>query len=675
MYLKLSCLRSLCRGIQPTEFHTFHKSLPNLCLYSPSPSCVAVTPALVGGSPQISRKSTSEKDSVGSSTILVQDGLSFQELPVVVKKTSDVAAVDVLHPTPNFTLVENLTPSTAKASLDRCQSIDELFAHLETLSADEVTPVIASYALRCIAHLQDNIDYRNYEGRLSGECSPETFARFAVLNELFGIVSKSEELPLLLEGLHASLRSLLSPDERKVTIEKFIDGCLLRISDGQASIAQIYEFATMLAAAEGNYLYVLDQLWSAIADKSPEIDASNLVSMFRILPGLKRSRGVVFRLLEKRTYASWWQLTVEDINNILAILKKINFEPAKLLIAFSKWVNLNIHTVTQNQLVHLVTNFRELDHIDQNLRRALERYMKARQSNISEPALVAGIMDYCLHFRLRSSVVLDAAASYFVTNGQELSAWHVVHIVMPFGLLNYVPHNSSEFYANLEEIVEKKFLQFRPEDLVDVFLSCTYIQRYPLNFMKRVFNPYFLDRLGFIQDKVHLQRARNSLKFLDTAMTLECDNYRGPLLGRDHSAQRLHRDGRLLRLNHQLSTMLAELAGGITKVACNKIPAKVPVHEMYNIDFVINFNDKGQPIDIRERSGIAKRIAVVINLPEHYCFESTTLMGSQSTKVRHLEKLGYDVVLLDFDEISKLLPKSNEIVRHLNRKIFERIAV
>ena len=42
---------------------------------------------------------------------------------------------------------------------------------------------------------------------------------------------------------------------------------------------------------------------------------------------------------------------------------------------------------------------------------------------------------------------------------------------------------------------EHKFIEFPPKEIIDLLLSFVYIERYPLNFVRKIFNPYFLERM------------------------------------------------------------------------------------------------------------------------------------------------------------------------------------
>jgi len=122
--------------------------------------------------------------------------------------------------------------------------------------------------------------------------------------------------------------------------------------------------------------------------------------------------------------------------------------------------------------------------------------MKAKCLNISESQLVSAILDYTKKFNIRSVTILDVASKHFVLNGSGSSSPpHITSMVSAFGHLDFNPVNERRFWRSLEKLVDEKFIQFPPKDIVEIFLSCVYLQKYPIKFVDRIFSPYFLDRV------------------------------------------------------------------------------------------------------------------------------------------------------------------------------------
>lgn len=122
--------------------------------------------------------------------------------------------------------------------------------------------------------------------------------------------------------------------------------------------------------------------------------------------------------------------------------------------------------------------------------------MKAKCLKISDPQLVANIMDYASKFRLRSTSILEAAAEFILRNeANNLSPPQFTSILRVYGELDFEPTQGPKFWEVVENYLNHKFIQFPPKDFVHLLLTCVYLKKYPLNFVDKIFSPYFLDRL------------------------------------------------------------------------------------------------------------------------------------------------------------------------------------
>lgn len=50
-------------------------------------------------------------------------------------------------------------------------------------------------------------------------------------------------------------------------------------------------------------------------------------------------------------------------------------------------------------------------------------------------------------------------------------------------------------FKKLESILSTRFSQFQPRSLIEVLHACIHLERFPLNYMFKVFSPYFLQQL------------------------------------------------------------------------------------------------------------------------------------------------------------------------------------
>ncbi|XP_069681423.1 FAST kinase domain-containing protein 3, mitochondrial isoform X1 [Periplaneta americana] len=635
---------------------------------------------------------SSKKEDLGQTTIILQDGLDMQELPAIVRKVKDVGLVSLRNfnskngdgsdvgggdsnSSNSKTSLEDSVKSNGKSceannvetneiinGLSRCFTAKGVFLLLDTIPDDEVTPLVAIHALRKIIELENNHQYRNALVR-SGEDIPENFTRTAIFNQLIETITSGTDSSIILDALKIVSREMFGGNST-VYRDKLCDEILIRVTDGKFTVVQVCEIMRVLASFMNSKKSGenVDKLWVGLVDKEKEMNEKNIMEVFRILPLLKQSRKVVFSLLERRCGHVWWRLPGDAVAEILSILLEVKLFSPRIMNVFSRWINTNIHTVSEDDLLEIVSGFCSLDYVDPGITKALERYVKAKSSKVKNPAVLASIMEYCGRFRLRSEPILLGCEKYFIEHGQDLSPIIIKALFAPFGMLSFKP-TDLKFWQTLENVLDVKFVQFRPDDAIDVVLTCIYLGKFPLNFVHKIFNPYFLDRLHSNRDVNLLRQMRAKLKLFDTAMTLECSSYKGPVLPKDHSAKSIWQDGRVRRMINYISEPLADITGGHDRLTSFVILPHLPTIPLYVIDIMLHPSGMGgSTIRFNLRRERNLYVAVLIHIPEHYCANSSQLIGPQVMRRRHFRRLGLKVVELQYERLSKLRmhPKSLE---------------
>jgi hypothetical protein len=90
---------------------------------------------------------------------------------------------------------------------------------------------------------------------------------------------------------------------------------------------------------------------------------------------------------------------------------------------------------------------------------------------------------------------LEASAEYFVEHSKILNTPQINSIAKVFGNLNIHPSSGFKFWDKLETLLEQKFAEFPPKDLIQLMLSFIYIEKFPVNLAHKIFNPNFVDRI------------------------------------------------------------------------------------------------------------------------------------------------------------------------------------
>ncbi|XP_063221138.1 FAST kinase domain-containing protein 3, mitochondrial-like [Bacillus rossius redtenbacheri] len=633
-----------------------------------------------------------KKDDLSQTTVILQDGVDMQELPAIVRKVKDVGLITLRNfnsdsdsrkqPESSVSFVQgdvNAAPEetdNSKVSQEaevnemvegfkRCYSPKGVYLLLETIPAEEVTPTVAVQAMKKIIELENNKHYRNPIEKAVEE-TPENFARTAIFNRLIEIVSSSIDSGIIIEGLKLVSHELVGAKSAEYR-KRLCDEVLVRATDGKLDIIQLCEAAKIFSSIDcSEKADNTDKLWAGLVERASEIDASNILIVFRILLVLKKSKKVVLNIIEKKMSYVWWRLSGDAVGEILTILFEAKLRSYRIMNVFSRWINTNIHTVTEDDLLEIVSGFTALNHIDVGVEKALERYVKAKGIRIKNSAVMVAIMDYCVHFHFRSHYILQGCAEYFILNASELSPIAIKTLVVPIGLFDYHPSNAIQFWQTLENVLESKFVQFRPEDLIEVMLTCVYLEKYPVNFVKKIFNPYFLDRIHSQKDASALHQMRVRLKLFDTAMTLECSQYRGPMLPRDHSVKPVWLDGRVIRMVNFVVQPLSTIVGGPDRLSTMVAVPQLPLTDLYVVDLVIHPSQMGgSMLPFNIRSGRNVFVAVLIHIPDHFSSDGKHLIGPQVMRKRHLRKIGFKVVELDYNTLWRMKVHPKELQSYL----------
>jgi hypothetical protein len=217
-----------------------------------------------------------------------------------------------------------------------------------------------------------------------------------------------------------------------------------------------------------------------------------------------------------------------------------------------------------------------------------------------------------------------------------------------YGLLNYLPTNSAEFFSSVETAVAENFNVLDPGSVLDLLTSFVYIERFPINFITRIFTPHFLAKIKGMREPSMRQRASRCLLQLQTAVRLEFPphKYFVPIDRSSLNISLTWLEGRNFRFHQEMGTILRQLIGSncFTDV-------HVPNNTPHLIDFKI-LTDSHRTIlsaSSEQEKHNCTKLAVIGIMPEHYCVNTQHLLGEPQTKLRHLKKLNYKIIQVDYE--------------------------
>ncbi|XP_053676183.1 uncharacterized protein LOC128726402 [Anopheles nili] len=615
----------------------------------------------------------SSKKFVRHTTILVQQGCDIQELPVVVRKIAEDEFVSfvsdkiITSPSPPRSAgndqqipLDGLSAGELQASLqceteliekiENCHSTKGVLTILgereQNVSGNAYGSSVAIRALEKILKVESLLELKELE-------ESEPFER--IVNCIVFQADSKSILDLLDE-----LRSYL---ELPKTIDMLGNELVYRCSENALSIEECCDAIEVLTQCRRPEM--VEKFWSGIADQEKSITERNVHFVFSILPYLKLSRRAVLTVLERRIPLLWWQMTPNATIEVLQALVACKVSPYRITQTLARWLNTNIHAVAEDELGAILEAFTNLSYTDAQIERAMERYVKAKGVKVNSQNLIVTILRHCEEFRLRNTHILNGCSEFFIANFGQLEPAYLKALFCPFAFLDFVPTNVTKFFDTLNMFLDLHFAKIRPVDTIDIMFAYVCLERFPLNFVNRIFNPYFLDVLHAKTRPERLDVVRGKLKVFDTALTLECTDYDGPLLPRDHAAKSVFHDGRIKRIVNYITTELEELAGGpecMTKFSCLQ---HLPVNSLYLVDVIFHPAGLGNIFTMNTMKERNINVAVLVHLPEYYDSTGSYLIGPQVMRIRHLRRLGLKVVTLHFDVLYKLKIHPQELRRYL----------
>jgi len=180
------------------------------------------------------------------------------------------------------------------------------------------------------------------------------------------------------------------------------------------------------------------------------------------------------------------------ILNSLVVLHQTRVVP--LVTALCKHSVKHIPYFTGDELVNVLEAFLYFGHREQSFTEALE--IQALKSIFTmHPQTVSKVILYCCRKMILSKPIFDAAAEGFISDADRFTTNQTAECIAPFGTLNYLPSSAYSLFRKLETVLHTRFSHFKPHALLNLLHSCVLIQRYPVNFLPKIFSPYFLQQL------------------------------------------------------------------------------------------------------------------------------------------------------------------------------------
>ncbi|XP_029935380.1 FAST kinase domain-containing protein 3, mitochondrial [Myripristis murdjan] len=446
-----------------------------------------------------------------------------------------------------------------------------------------------------------------------------------------------------------------------------------RLDRGEMSVAQLCNLGQAMLAIEGPNCGMLEQVMQQIQKQQPaRWSLADLVAVYRLLQAGLGKDGKYQNLLNAmhtHTVSVTSRMDPAAVSEVLNALMSLNQTQAMpLVISLCKQAVRHVPHFTDEELTAVLGGLMFFGHSDHYFVGALERYVPT-MTFTSDPEAVTKVIQYFGRRNILSVPVFDAVAESFVYRADDYTTSQVARQIMAFGKLGYLPPNAGEVFRKVEAILHTRFSHFQPRTLLNLLHSCILVERFPVNYVSKVFSSFFLQQLeekNKAMDRIILAQ----LTQLYMTMRLECPFYQGPRLLPKYHVKSFLMSGRSLEtpvdrhLYNCVKSGLEDLLGARSYFASN-----VLTPYCYTLDVEIKLDEEGYVLPASHNDEVYKRIALCIDGHKRFSTNTRQLLGKEAIKQRHLRLLGYDVIQIPYYEFEKLQSKTS-IVEYLHKKIF-----
>ncbi|MED6238260.1 hypothetical protein ATANTOWER_015095 [Ataeniobius toweri] len=592
-----------------------------------------------------------------------------RNVTTIVREPSFLASSSGLHRDSElrFRLTQLHRPSADEEQdfqrqLESCSTSRQVFKLLR--SVEILSDTMAAASLHRVADLE-------LEG--SALRDPSVLEKDTIRALCFQLEQDSTRLTEagLVSALLACTRLFLDP--WSTLMVRLVSESQNRLDSGQMTVGELCTLGCAMLAMEGPGSVMLEQAMTQIQKQEPtRWSLPDLIAVYRLLEGCVGEDGKYRDLLNAmHTHAVTVTSRMDPaaVSGVLSSLVALNqMQAMPLVISLCKQAVRHIPHFSDQELTRVLGALIHFGHSDHYFVEAMEKHVPTMAFTY-HPETVSKVTQFFSRRNILSTTVFDAVAESFVYRADSYSTSQVARQIMAFGTLGYLPPNAGQLFRKVETILHTRFSQFQPRTLLSLLHACTLVERFPVNFVSKVFSSYFLQQL---QDQdMRIERAvLAQLTQLYITVKLECPFYEGPRLLPKYRVKSFLMSSRSLetpvdqQLYNSVKTGLEDLLGDRSFFG-----SKVLTPYCYTLDVEIKLDEEGYVLPASHTDDVYKRIALCIDGQKRFTTNVRQLLGKEVIKQRHLQLLGYEVVQIPFYEFEKL-PSKSRVVEYLHQKIF-----
>lgn len=372
--------------------------------------------------------------------------------------------------------------------LKSCSSSWQVFTLLRSVGI--MSDIMAVAALHRVADLEQ-----------AGNClkDPAVLQKETIRALCFQLEQESRRLTDagLVSALLACTRLFLDP--WSTLMVRLVSESQERLDKGVMTVEQLCTLGLAMMAMEGPNCMMLEQVMGQIQQQEPaQWSVAEVVAVYRFLQSGLVQNGKYQDLLnamhtQALTVCS--RMNPAAVSGILNTLVTLNQKQAMpLVINLCKQAVRHVPHFTDEELTGVLGALTYFGHSDHYFVDAMEKYVPT-MTFTSHPDTVTKVIQFFGRRTILSPTVLDAIAESFVYRADDYSTSQVARHIMALGKLGYLPPNAGAVFRKVESILHSRFSNFHPQTLLNLLHSCTLVERFPVNFVSKVFGSYFLQQL------------------------------------------------------------------------------------------------------------------------------------------------------------------------------------
>ncbi|NWI01077.1 FAKD3 protein, partial [Tichodroma muraria] len=542
--------------------------------------------------------------------------------------------------------------------LDSLCTSKEIFYFLNSLEV--MSDTMASGALQRISEVEVDDNGLKNPGLLENEV-------FRALCFQFEFESSKLSNTGLLNALQALIKLRIDPQSTLMT--GLLSESEERLGRGLLAAENLCALGESLLELEGPSCATLEQIVNQMQERAIERwSPREVVMVYKILQVTGREGKQCQNLLNRLNSVTLHTVSQLSPNfasvilNSLVVLHQTQAVP--LVTALCKHAVKHVPYFTDHELVNVLEAFLYFGQKVPIFTEALERHV-TRYIHTMHPQTVSKVMQYCCKKMILSKPIFDAVAEGFIPNADRLTTDQIAAYIIPFGTLNYLPPSASSLFRKLETVLHTRLRHFQPHTLLNLLHSCVLIQRYPINFLPKIFSPYFLQKLQAQPPGLN-RVVMSQLTQLFLTVNLECPFYEGPKLLSKYQVKACPTPQSSPDFH-----LFKRVKRGLLYLLKKRIyfASEVSTPYFYVVDIEIKLDEDGFVLPAAQLEEVHRRIALCVDGQNRFCAHSHNLLGEEAIKQRHLQLLGYEVVQIPFFEIESL-QNTRKMADYLHKKIF-----